>query len=88
MQRSGTADLPLHHGHVPLWLSERIGAECFVKSLCSRFVCFFLAPLSARLIFTHKSITGHGGRELVQGELNRGEYRTAEQGMTNVEGQK
>lgn len=25
MKRSGTADLPLHYGHVPLWLSERMG---------------------------------------------------------------
>lgn len=24
MKRSGTADLPLHYGHVPLWLSERM----------------------------------------------------------------
>ena len=24
MKRSGTADLPLHHGHVPKWLSERM----------------------------------------------------------------
>lgn len=24
MNRSGTADLPLHYGHVPLWLSERM----------------------------------------------------------------
>ncbi|HEX2959868.1 MAG TPA: DUF763 domain-containing protein, partial [Chitinispirillaceae bacterium] len=24
MRRSGTADLPLHYGHVPLWLSERM----------------------------------------------------------------
>ncbi|MDN3706836.1 DUF763 domain-containing protein [Myroides ceti] len=25
MKRSGTADLPLHYGHVPLWLAERMG---------------------------------------------------------------
>lgn len=25
MKQSGTADLPLHYGHVPLWLSERMG---------------------------------------------------------------
>ncbi|EEI93658.1 hypothetical protein HMPREF0765_0810 [Sphingobacterium spiritivorum ATCC 33300] len=25
MNRSGTADLPLHYGHVPLWLAERMG---------------------------------------------------------------
>ena len=24
MKRSGTADLPLHHGHIPKWLSERM----------------------------------------------------------------
>ena len=24
MKRSGTADLPLHYGHVPLWLAERM----------------------------------------------------------------
>ncbi|TDO24782.1 DUF763 domain-containing protein [Pedobacter duraquae] len=24
MKRSGSADLPLHHGHVPLWLAERM----------------------------------------------------------------
>jgi hypothetical protein len=24
MKRSGTADLPLHHGHVPKWLAERM----------------------------------------------------------------
>src|SRR3954462_10898417 len=24
MKRSGSADLPLHNGHVPLWLSERM----------------------------------------------------------------
>src|SRR6201989_109426 len=24
MERSGSADLPLHHGHVPRWLSERM----------------------------------------------------------------
>ncbi|WP_316766953.1 DUF763 domain-containing protein [Pedobacter frigiditerrae] len=25
MKRAGTADLPLHYGHVPLWLAERMG---------------------------------------------------------------
>lgn len=25
MKRSGSADLPLHYGHVPLWLAERLG---------------------------------------------------------------
>ncbi|RZM26580.1 MAG: DUF763 domain-containing protein [Pedobacter sp.] len=25
MKRSGSADLPLHHGHVPMWLAERMG---------------------------------------------------------------
>ncbi|MCJ0743352.1 DUF763 domain-containing protein [Pedobacter montanisoli] len=25
MKRSGSADLPLHYGHVPLWLAERMG---------------------------------------------------------------
>ncbi|KAF5307719.1 hypothetical protein FQR65_LT18349 [Abscondita terminalis] len=25
MKRSGTADLPLHYGHIPLWLAERMG---------------------------------------------------------------
>lgn len=25
MKRSGTADLPLHYGHVPYWLAERMG---------------------------------------------------------------
>ncbi|TWR31473.1 DUF763 domain-containing protein [Mucilaginibacter pallidiroseus] len=25
MKRSGSADMPLHHGHVPLWLAERMG---------------------------------------------------------------
>lgn len=25
MKQSGTADLPLHYGHVPLWLAERMG---------------------------------------------------------------
>jgi hypothetical protein len=25
MKHSGTADLPLHYGHVPLWLAERMG---------------------------------------------------------------
>ncbi|WP_374949281.1 DUF763 domain-containing protein [Mucilaginibacter sp.] len=25
MKRSGSADLPLHHGYVPLWLAERMG---------------------------------------------------------------
>src|SRR6266576_2354012 len=24
MKRSGTADLPLHYGHVPIWLAERM----------------------------------------------------------------
>ena len=24
MKRSGTADLPLHYGHVPRWLAERM----------------------------------------------------------------
>ncbi len=24
MRRTGTADLPLHHGHIPLWLAERM----------------------------------------------------------------
>src|SRR5215217_5832571 len=24
MKRSGTADLPLHYGHVPLWLADRM----------------------------------------------------------------
>jgi hypothetical protein len=25
MKRSGSADLPLHYGYVPLWLAERMG---------------------------------------------------------------
>src|SRR6186713_3164272 len=29
MKRSGTADLPLHYGHVPIWLSERMAKLVF-----------------------------------------------------------
>ena len=39
MKRSGSADLPLHNGHVPLWLSERmsrLGLE-IVRAMVSEF---------------------------------------------------
>lgn len=32
MRRSGTADLPLHNGHVPMWLAERMSKLGFAIS--------------------------------------------------------
>lgn len=39
MKRSGTADLPLHYGHVPLWLAERMSKLGFaiVETIAMEF---------------------------------------------------
>lgn len=39
MKRSGTADLPLHYGHVPLWLAERMSKLGFAitESILSEY---------------------------------------------------
>ncbi|MCA1920263.1 MAG: DUF763 domain-containing protein [Flavobacterium piscis] len=39
MKRSGTADLPLHYGHVPLWLAERMSRLGFaiVETIAMEF---------------------------------------------------
>jgi uncharacterized protein len=38
-RRSGSADLPLHYGHVPLWLAERMGkiGLAIIESICSEY---------------------------------------------------
>lgn len=46
MKRSGYADLPLHHGRVPVWLAERMSrlggaiAECLVEDWAELAIIF------------------------------------------------
>lgn len=39
MKRSGSADLPLHYGHVPTWLAERMGllGASIVETIAAEF---------------------------------------------------
>src|ERR1700726_1062636 len=49
MQRSGTADLPLHGGHVPAWLAQRmvkLGTAIVEAIVCDYGHAAFLSRLS------------------------------------------